>query len=245
MKDDPSHPKYRRIIFKLSGEFFGSKSNSFDKNAIEYILGQIISAREAGAMIGVVVGAGNIIRGRDAGWVNKIDADMCGMVATVINGALLCSALCERGYDVRLSSALAVDGIAQRFHKFDDLEFYGGGGIIIFAGGTGNPRFTTDTAAAVRAAQMRADVLIKGTKVAGVYSADPHKDKQATFYSELTYDQAIEKKLGVMDMAAFNICREARIPIYVYDFLQHQLSDIIGGKIVGTIISGGTDDRRN
>lgn len=242
MKDDPSHPKYRRIILKLSGEFFGNKSNSFDKAAIDYSIGQITSAREAGTKIGIVVGAGNIIRGRDAEWINKIDADMCGMVATVINGALLYSTLSKKGYDVRLSSALAVDGIAQRFSKFEDLEFYNEGGILIFAGGTGNPLFTTDTAAAVRAAQMHADVLIKGTKVAGVYSADPHKDKQATFYRELTYDQAIEKKLGVMDMAAFNICREATIPIYVYDFSQHQLSDIINGKIVGTIISGGSDD---
>ncbi len=242
MKDDPSHPKYRRIILKLSGEFFGNTSNTFNRTAIDYATGQITMAHKAGAKIGIVVGAGNIIRGRDAGWIDKIDADMCGMVATVINGALLYSALSKTGKKVRLSSALAVDGVAQRFNKSDDLEFYNAGGILIFAGGTGNPLFTTDTAAAVRAAQMDADVLIKGTKVAGVYSADPHKDKLATFYKELTYDQAIEKQLGIMDMAAFNICREAKIPIYVYDFSQHQLCDIVDGKVVGTIISGGSDD---
>lgn len=242
MKDDPSHPKYRRIILKLSGEYFGNKSKTFDKAAIDYIVRQIVAAREAGVKIGIVAGAGNIIRGRDSGWINKIDADMCGMVATVINGTLLYSALNKTGHDVRLSSALAVDGVAQRFNKFDDFEFYNSGGILIFAGGTGNPLFTTDTAAAVRAAEMCADILIKGTKVAGVYSADPHKNKQATFYREVSYDQAIEKNLGIMDMAAFNICREADIPIYVYNFSQHQLSDIIAGKIVGTIISGGCDD---
>ncbi|MCK4941678.1 UMP kinase [candidate division WOR-3 bacterium] len=242
MKNDSSHLKYRRIILKLSGEFFGNKIKTFDQAAINYTMGQIVSAREAGARIGIVVGAGNIIRGRDAGWMNKIDADMCGMVATVINSTLLYSALSKTDHDVRLSSALAVDGVAQRFNKFDDLEFYNSGGILIFAGGTGNPLFTTDTAAAVRAAEMCADVLIKGTKVAGVYSADPHKNKRATFYRELSYDQAIKKNLGVMDMAAFNLCREANIPIYVYNFSQHQLSDIITGKIVGTIISGGCDD---
>jgi uridylate kinase len=242
MKNEPPKLKYHKIILKLSGEFLGSKDDTFDQTAIRYVVEQISSAKELGAKVGVVVGAGNIIRGRDVTWPNKIDADMCGMMATVINGILLLSMLNETEHEVRLSSALAVDGIAERFTKFADREFYESGGIVIFAGGTGNPLFTTDTAAALRAAQFGADVLIKGTKVAGVYSSDPHKDKQATFYRKLTYDRAIAENLEVMDLAAFNICRAAEIPICVYDFTQHQLTDVIAGKMPGTFISGGRND---
>lgn len=242
MKNKSPKPKYRKIILKLSGEFLGSRSETFDQTAIQYVVEQIVSVKKLDVRIGVVVGAGNIIRGRDVSWPNKIDADMCGMMATVINGMLLLSMLNETGHEARLSSALAVDGIAERFTKFADLEFYNSGGIVIFAGGTGNPLFTTDTAAALRAAQFAADVLIKGTKVAGVYSSDPQKNKQATLYKKLTYDRAIEENLEVMDLAAFNICRVAEIPICVYDFTQHQLTDVIAGKTPGTIISGGRDD---
>jgi uridylate kinase len=242
MKNKSPKPKYRKIILKLSGEFLGSRDETFDQTAIRYVVKQIVSAKKLGVRIGVVVGAGNIIRGRDVSWPNKIDADMCGMMATVINGILLLSTLNETEHEVKLSSALAVDGIAERFTKFADLEFYNSGGIVIFAGGTGNPLFTTDTAAALRAAQFGADVLIKGTKVAGVYSSDPQKNKQATLYKKLTYDRAIEENLEVMDLAAFNICRAAEIPICVYDFTQHQLTDVIAGETPGTIISGGRDD---
>ena len=186
-----------------------------------------------------MVGAGNIIRGRDAKDLDKIDADLCGMMGTVINGLILCSHLKKTRYRVKLSSALGIDGIAQRFHRSEDLAFYDAGGIIVFVAGTGNPLFTTDTAAALRAAELNADLLIKGTKVAGVYSADPHKDKQATFYKTLTPDQAIAKNLKIMDLTAFNICREAGIPICVYDFMKHRLSEVLSGKKIGTIISGG------
>ena len=120
-----------------------------------------------------------------------------------------------------------------------DLAFYDTGGIIVFVAGTGNPLFTTDTAAALRAAELKADLLIKGTKVAGVYSADPHRNKQAKFFKSLTPEQAIAKNLQVMDLTAFNICREAHIPICVYNFMKHKLSDVLLGKNIGTIISGG------
>lgn len=242
MKKNPHRIKYRRILLKLSGEYIGTQSRTFDNSAIDYALEQIIGARNQGARIAIVVGAGNIIRGRDAMWLDKIDADMCGMVGTVINGIALHSLLKKRKQEVRLSSALTMVDIAENFNRHTDLQFYESGGILIFVGGTGNPLFTTDTAAALRAVQLRADVLIKGTNVAGVYSSDPKKNKRAAFYKRLTYDQVIGKQLKVMDLAAFNICREAAVPIVIYDFKKHRLPDIISGKIVGTLISGGRND---
>ena len=239
MKEKPHHTKYRRIILKLSGEFFGNEQTILSQPALQYIVEQIISVRELGAKIGVVVGAGNIIRGRDVQWFNKIDADLCGMMGTVINGLTLCSLLKKGNHDAKISSALAIDGVAERFNKFADLASYDAGSIVVFVGGTGNPLFTTDTAAALRAAEMNADVLIKGTKVAGVFSSDPYTDKSATFYKKLTYDQVIEKNLKIMDLAAFDICRKAEVPICVYNFMKYRLADIISGKMVGTIIGGG------
>ena len=171
--------------------------------------------------------------------LDKIDADLCGMMGTVINGLILSSVLKKARHRVRLSSAFGIEGIAERFDRSTDLAFYDSGGIIVFVAGTGNPLFTTDTAAALRAAQLNADLLVKGTKVAGVFSADPHKDQQAKFYEKLTPEQAIAKNLQVMDLTAFNICRERHIPIYVYNFMKHKLSDVLYGKNVGTIISGG------
>lgn len=239
MKKNPRSTKYGRIILKLSGEFFGDENRTFNQSAIHYIVEQITEARNLGTKMGIVVGGGNIIRGRDAAWLDKLDADLCGMVGTVINGVTLHSILQKKGQRVKLCSGLAVEGIAERFSKFNDREFFESGGTVIFVGGTGNPMFTTDTAAALRAAEFEADVLIKGTKVAGVYSADPHKNEKAKLYRNLSYDEAIKKRLMVMDLTAFNICREAHIPIHVYEFLKHGLVDILSGKTTGTIISGG------
>ncbi len=239
MKKKSHHSKYRRIILKLSGEFFGNQETAVNMSSIKYTVQQITEATRMGTKIGIVVGAGNIIRGRDARELDKIDADLCGMMGTVINGLILCSVLKQAGHRVKISSAVAIDGIAESFNKFKDLEFYDSGGVVIFVGGTGNPLFTTDTAAALRAAEFDVDVLIKGTKVAGVYSADPHTNKNATFYETLNYRQVITKDLQVMDLAAFNICRETRIPICVYNFTKYKLSDVLSGKKVGTLISGG------
>jgi uridylate kinase len=239
MRQKPRHSKFRRIILKLSGEFFGDQATPFHQAAINYTVAQIASAQNLGAKVGVVVGAGNIIRGRDAKGLDKIDADLCGMMGTVINGLILSSVLKKAKHRVKLSSALGIDGIAERFNRSTDLAFYDTGGIIVFVAGTGNPLFTTDTAAALRAAELKADLLIKGTKVAGVYSADPQRNKQAKFFKSLTPEQAIAKNLQVMDLTAFNICREAHIPICVYNFMKHKLSDVLLGKNIGTKISGG------
>ena len=239
MKKKPHPTKYHRIILKLSGEFFGNDDKNFNEPAINYAVEQILQAKRMGVRIGVVVGGGNIMRGRDAAWLDNIDADLCGMIGTVINGIVLHSLLEKQGQKVRLSSGIAMEGIAQKFNKFTDLEFYDAGGILIFVGGTGNPLFTTDTAAALRAVEFRTDALIKGTKVAGVYSADPISNKHATFYKEISYEQVIKKHLKVMDLAAFNTCRDAGIPIYVYNFFEHDLRDVLSGRKIGTIISGG------
>jgi uridylate kinase len=239
MKKKPHPTKYNRIILKLSGEFFGNDDKTFNEPAINYAVEQILQAKNMGTKIGVVVGGGNIMRGRDAAWLDTIDADLCGMVGTVINGVVLHSLLESKGQRVKLSSGLVVEGIAAKFSKSTDLEFFDSGGIVIFVGGTGNPLFTTDTAAALRAAEFRVDMLIKGTKVAGVYSADPMTNKSATFYKEISYEQVIKKHLKVMDLAAFNICRDAGIPIYVYNFFEHDLRGVLSGRKIGTIISGG------
>jgi len=239
MKRKPHLTKYHRIILKLSGEFFGSDGKTFNEPAINYVVEQILQAKRMDVRIGIVVGGGNIIRGRDAAWLDKIDADLCGMIGTAVNGIVLHSLLEKKGQRVKLSSGIAMEGIAERFNKFADLEFYNSGGILIFVGGTGNPLFTTDTAAALRAVELRADALVKGTKVAGVYSADPVTNKNATFYKEISYAEVIKKRLKVMDLSAFNTCRDAGIPICVYNFFEHDLRDVLAGRKIGTIISGG------
>ena len=239
MKKKPHRTKYHRIILKLSGEFFGADDRTFNASALDYVVEQILQARRMGAKIGIVVGGGNIMRGRDATWFDKIDADLCGMIGTVINGIALHSLLQARGQKVKLSSGISVEGIADKFNKFADLQFFESGGILLFVGGTGNPLFTTDTAAALRAVEFRADILIKGTKVAGVFSSDPVLHINATFYKEISYEQVIKKNLKVMDLAAFNTCRDAGIPIYVYNFFEHDLRSVLSGRKIGTIISGG------
>lgn len=235
---------YKKIILKLSGEMLGSKGRLFDPPAIGYIVDQITAAQSAGTKIGVVIGAGNIVRGRDTEWLDAVDADLCGMMGTVINGIVLSSSLRTKGINSRLVSGMEINSVVARSNKFRDNEFFDAGDILIFVGGTGNPLFTTDTAAALRAVEYDADIIIKATKVEGVFSEDPMTNKRAKFYARLTYDQAIEQHLSIMDTAAFAICREARIPICVYDFKKYALRDVVMGKPIGTLITqGGQRDR--
>jgi len=231
--------KYQRIVLKISGETLGEKTEIFNKKTIDYIVTQIVGVKSLGVKIGVVVGGGNIIRGREARWLNKVDADYCGMVATVINGIVLQSQLCSKNIPAHLFSGLEVRGVAQYCNKFENLNAYTSNDVLIFVGGTGNPFFTTDTAAALRAVEFGADILIKGTKVEGVYSSDPQKNRTATFYRWLTFDDVITKNLEIMDLAAFNICKEANIPICVYNFMHYPLSRIIDGGKIGTLITNG------
>jgi uridylate kinase len=231
--------KYQRIILKVSGETFGEKTKIFNKDTIDYIVTQIVAVKSLGVKIGIVVGGGNIIRGREARWLDKVDADYCGMVATVINGIVLQSQLRSKNIRAHLCSSLEIRGVAPHCNRFENLNAYTSSDVLIFVGGTGNPFFTTDTAAALRAVECGTDILIKGTKVEGVYSSDPHKNRTATFYRRLTFDDVITKKLEIMDSAAFNICKEAHIPICVYNFMRYPLSRIINGEEIGTLITLG------
>lgn len=229
--------RYQRIILKISGEILGQRAESFNLKSIEYIVRQIISVHKLGVKMGVVVGGGNIIRGKTAQGLDRLDADLCGMVATVINGLTLYSRLGKNNIKADISSAIELPGIVRQTNKFEDLKFYDAGGILIFVGGTGNPLFTTDTAAALRTVEMKADILIKGTKVEGVYSADPVKNKKARFYPSLKFSEAINKNLMVMDITAFDICQSANIPICVYNLMKHPLLRIVKGDKIGTIVS--------
>lgn len=231
--------KYQRLILKISGEILGADKNLFKRQIFDYITRQIVDASRLGAKIGIVIGGGNIIRGREAGWLNKIDADVCGMLATIINGIIIHSQLRKNDIPTKLSSGLEVHGVVDRCNKFEDLDFYDSGGVLVFVGGIGNPLFTTDTAAALRAAEFNADILVKATKVEGVYSADPEKNSKAEFYERLTFQKAIVKKLGIMDLAALNICRETNIPINVYKLMKYSLSRVIKGENIGTLITNG------
>ena len=231
--------KYKKAILKISGEFLGTKGKLFDRNSITYITEQIVKVHQAGVRLGIVVGAGNIIRGRETDWMPRIDADISGMMATIINGIVLYSQLQLKKVPVRLCSSMEVKGVVNRFNKFEDKEFFDAGTVLLFVGGTGNPLFTTDSAAAVRAVELGADILIKGTKVEGVYSSDPQKNPRAVFYPSLTFDQAIRENLQVMDLTAFNICRENKIRICVYNFMKYSLKDIFVGMYIGSLLKPG------
>lgn len=229
--------KYQRVVLKLSGEILGEDTNSFTPSIFDYITNEIISVHKLGVKLGIVIGGGNIIRGSLTDWFNRIHADLCGMVATIINGIVLYSLLKEKNIPVQLRSNLEIKGLVPHFDKLHDKSLYNSGNVMILVGGTGNPLFTTDTASAILANELNADLLIKGTKVEGVYSADPLWFKNAKFYSHLKFQEAIEKRLKVMDITAFNICKDSKIPICVYNIMKHRLSDIVKGKKIGTLVS--------
>ncbi len=228
--------KYRRILLKISGETLGQKSEILTAKSLNYITEQIVSVYRLGIKIGVVVGGGNIIRGRDERRFDRIDADYCGMVSTVINGMTMYSYLKNRIEKIFLRSSFEIAGIVPQFNKFEDKILYDNGGVLILVGGTGNPTVSTDTAAAIRAVELSVDVLIKGTNVEGVYSQDPKKNKKATLFEELGYDQVIKENLNVMDITAFKICKDAKIPICVYNLMKYPLIKIVSGKRIGTIV---------
>ncbi|MEO0128782.1 MAG: UMP kinase [candidate division WOR-3 bacterium] len=228
--------KYKKILLKISGEILGQNDEVLTPSILNYIAEQILSVYKLGVKTAVVVGGGNIIRGKEISWLNPVEADLCGMVATVINGMALYSILKKTIDNVYLRSSFEVTGFVESFHKIEDQTIYNQGGVIILVGGTGNPLFTTDTAAALRAVELSSEILIKGTKVEGVYSADPKKNKNAKFYRKLRFQQAIEKNLNVMDITAFRICKDAGIPIYVYNLMKYPLKKILYGEAVGTLV---------
>lgn len=221
---------YQRIILKISGESFSSAENS------KLISRQIISAHRLGTEIGVVVGGGNLIRGKTVSDIDRRIADRIGLISTIINGLWLESTLKRLAKVIHLSS-FPIPGIVESYTQERASDLLKSKYIVILSGGTGSLFFTTDTAAALRAAELEADIVIKGTKVAGVFSADPQKNPRAIKYEKISYAQALKQNLQIMDSTAFALCQENRIPIKVIDIYQpNSLKKVLLGKKIGSIV---------
>jgi len=232
--------KYRRILLKLSGEALGgAEGRGIDTPSLERIAGEVLTAKELGVSIGVVIGGGNLIRGaqvRDDG-ISRVAADQMGMLGTVINSLALQSALENKGCQTRVMSAVDMPKFAEPYIRRRALRHLDKGRVVIMAAGTGNPYFSTDTAAALRAVEIEAEVLLKGTKVDGVYNSDPKKDKAAKKYQTLSFSQVLADKLAVMDLTAVSLCMENHLPIIVFDLNNSgTLKRIIKGEQLGTIV---------
>lgn len=231
---------YKRILLKLSGEaLMGHEQYGIDPEVIDRLAGEIVQLCEAGAEVGLVIGGGNIFRGAglaEAG-MDRVTGDHMGMLATVMNALAMADSLEKHGGYARVMSAIPVHDVAEDFIRRRAVRHIEKGRIALFAAGTGNPFFTTDSAAALRAVEIGADLLLKATKVDGVYSADPSRDDSATRYERLSYDQVIEGKLAVMDTAAIALCRDHRLPMRIYDMTcAGSLNRIVHGESVGTLV---------
>ncbi|NND33542.1 MAG: UMP kinase [Saprospiraceae bacterium] len=233
--------KYKRVLLKLSGEsLMGNQAFGIQPKMLQHYAQQIKSLREIGTEIAVVIGGGNIFRGlqaHDSG-IERVQGDYMGMMATVINGMALQSALEEIGVFTRLISAIEMKEIAEPYIRRRAIRHLEKGRVLIFAAGTGSPYFTTDSAAALRANEMCADVILKGTRVDGIYTADPELDSMAKRYDHLSFDEVISMGLKVMDMTAFTLCKENNLPIVVFDVIKPgNLREIVEGKSIGTLVS--------
>ena len=232
--------KYKRILLKLSGEsLMGEQEYGISPEMLSQYASEIKQAKELGAEIAVVIGGGNIFRGLQgaAKGMDRVQGDYMGMLATVINSMALQSELEQQGVATELLSGLAIEPICKETSRRRMISSLKEGKVVIIAGGTGNPYFTTDTASTLRAIEMQADVILKGTRVDGVYTADPEKDPTATKYSSLTYDEALSKKLKIMDLTAFALCQENKMPIYVFDMNTiGNLQKVVKGEHIGTIV---------
>ncbi|MEN9559057.1 MAG: uridylate kinase [Pseudomonadota bacterium] len=233
-------PRYKRILLKLSGEaLMGEDSYGINREVIDRIVGEISEILQLGVEIGVVIGGGNIFRGvaPSAQGMDRAKADYMGMLATVINALALEDAMRRAGVQSRVQSALLVEPVAESYIRGKALRYLEEGKVVIFAGGTGNPFFTTDTAAALRGREIEADIVLKATKVDGVYTADPKKDASATRYDRLSFDEAINKRLGVMDATALALCRDQNMQIKVFSiFNMGALKRVVMGENEGTLV---------
>lgn len=233
-------PKYKRILLKLSGESLaGEAGHGIDPLRLNEYVEQIKEISNMGVEIGIVIGGGNIFRGLSGTQegFDRVKGDYMGMLATVINGLAIQSGLESIGANAILYTAIEMEPVGIRFSKANVLEALSKGSIAIFTFGTGNPYFTTDTAASLRAVEMEADALLKGTRVDGVYSSDPEKDPAATRYDEISFEEVIRKDLKVMDQTAFTMCRENQLPIIVFNMNEiGNLKRIIQGEKLGTLV---------
>jgi uridylate kinase len=231
---------YRSVLLKLSGEALGEDGHGLHRPSIDLISRQIGEVARAGVRLAIVVGGGNILRGRDVADVVTVraTADQMGMLATMINGLALMDGLERAGCEARLMSAVAAHQICEPFIRRRAIRHQEKGRVIVLAGGTGNPFFTTDTTAALRASELECDVLLKATKVDGVYDADPRKTPGAKRYTRLTHREVVERSLGVMDLTAITMCMDNKLPIVVFDvFQQGNLGRVVAGETVGTLVS--------
>jgi uridylate kinase len=232
--------KYKRILLKLSGESLAGKNGSgFDTAMLALYAEEIKSMIDLGTQVAVVLGGGNIFRGLKGNnvGIDRVQGDYMGMLATIINSIALQSALLSVGVKARVLSGLPVDPVAEKASGPRADESLKNGEVVILAGGTGNPFFTTDTAAALRAVEIHADVLLKGTRVDGVYTADPEKDPEAVKYDTLSFDEAYSKGLNIMDLTAFTLCKENQMPVIVFDVhTAGNMKRIVNGEKVGTLV---------
>ena len=231
---------YQRVLLKLSGESLGGQAGQgLDTAALEAIAKEIADAAKAGLQIGIVNGGGNIFRGLQGvgKGFDRVDGDKMGMLATVINGLALAGFIKSQGVDAKVFTSVPMEPFAKYYMRDDAVAELEKGTVVIIAGGTGNPFFTTDSGAALRALEIRADALLKGTRVDGVYTADPEKDPTAVKYDELTFDEALSKNLKVMDRTAFALCSDGDMPILVFNMEQKgNLTRILKGEKIGTVV---------
>ena len=233
--------QYKRILLKLSGEsLMGNKQFGIDADKVLEYAAEIKDAVETGVQVAIVIGGGNIFRGiqASANGIDRVQGDYMGMLATVINSMALQSGLEKVGISTRLLTAIEMKEVAEPFIKRRAVRHLEKGRVVIFGAGTGNPYFTTDTAAALRATEIEANVILKGTRVDGIYDADPEKNPKAKKFESIKFSEALKRKLNVMDLTAFTLCQENHLPIIVFDMNKKgNLKKILAGKKVGTIVS--------
>jgi uridylate kinase len=233
--------KYRRVLLKLSGEALaGEQGFGISPPVVHRLTDEIQAVHRMGVALGLVIGGGNIVRGTQASQqgIDRVSADYMGMLATVINALALQDMLERKGVDTRVMSAIRMEAVAEPYIRRRALRHLEKGRVVIFAAGTGNPYFSTDTAAVLRGVEMHADVLVKATKVEGVYTADPVKDPSATFLPKVSFMEALTRELGVMDAAAISLCKENRLPIVVLNIQSSgAVARAIRGEPVGTLVS--------
>ena len=234
-------PKYQRILLKLSGEALGGQTGTgIDADSVTDMARQIREVRELGVEVVVVIGGGNIFRGLQGSerGIERATGDYMGMLATVINALALQDALEKQGVATRVQSAITMHQVAEAFIRRRAVRHLEKGRVVIFGGGTGNPFFSTDTAAALRANEIGAEVILKATKVDGIYDSDPKKNPSAKRYTQLTYLDALQRQLKVMDSTAFSLCMDNKMPIIVFDlFKPHNLRKVVMGEKVGTLVT--------
>ena len=236
----PAKPAYQRILLKLSGEaLMGSDPFGINRETVDRIVGEVKEISGLGVQVGIVIGGGNIFRGvsQGAAGMDRATADYMGMLATVINALALSDAMNRGGLVARVQSALSIEPVVEPYIRGKAIRYLEEGKVVIFAAGTGNPFFTTDTAAALRGREVEANIVLKATKVDGVYTADPLKDKSATRYNKITFDEAFVKNLKVMDATALALCRDQKLPINVFSIFKiGALKRVVMGEDEGTLV---------